>query len=523
MAGFPRRRFAPGSLAWLVFHRQRLDLRATQGRSPLARGAGLLVLGGFFVAGLVMFGTAGFATSVAFGEEAAGMVHAAGLMGLCFVLFSGLSTSIMAGVTVLSDRGDLDLLLASPVPARRLGVARLVSSAIRVAGFNTAIALMIYGVTAATRNPALFLSVLAVTALSALVTAAGFAIVRGLLFRFGLIRGRTVANLIGMGMLVATVTAYPLVRGALGRADIDPARDLPGWALWLGSGMTGAVGPALVLILAGFGGFALLAAYSTRDFAGDAARVEAAGSRRRAGAGSAISPGRFRPGTLRAVVLKELRGLIRDPALIAQVAIPLVSMVPLSVSLATGGISVDGAGFQAAVIAGVSVVLTSQTAQTLAWTISSTEEAGDLIGASPAPARTVLAAKLMVAILPALCFVAGFAGLIAPFSPPAALAALGAGLLSALSVAAVEFWRPRPAKRVRMTQRPDRSALSIVAGIVIGGLYGLTAGLAALGSLWALAPVSLGLLVTAMLRPRRVAVAAVAAAVPLEANPWKAL
>ncbi len=118
----------PGSTLWLLGHELRLNLRAVTMRKggPLSLailGIGLVVLGLFAGVPLALWlrGVAVRATSRLIMTFDLGLV-------VIFTLI--LSQTLASAVTAFYTRGDLDLLLASPLPPRRVLAVRAVGVAL---------------------------------------------------------------------------------------------------------------------------------------------------------------------------------------------------------------------------------------------------------------------------------------------------------------------------------------------------------------------------------------------------------
>jgi ABC-2 type transport system permease protein len=172
------------------------------------------------------------------------------------------------------------------------------------------------------------------------------------------------------------------------------------------------------------------------------------------------------------------------------------------------------------------VMFGGQITGTLAWTAASIEEAGDLLLSSPSDGGQLFWSKALATAIPSFVFLCLAMGVIALGNPKAALMGLGIGAVGLGCCGAVEFLRPRPARRAKMTQRPDRSILSIIMGSVFSILWAASTGIAMspLG-FWALIPMSVGLLAVAFVwatAPKSVVWMAKAPKVGSAGGPWKA-
>src|SRR4051794_21206449 len=119
----------PGSLAWLIAHELRLNRRRfidMFGRLPVSV-AGAICLAGAIVVHLLAWPIAAWLAQQRpdAGSLGAGLGSAAVFSVLAWMTAQGL----LGMARALQDRAGLDLLLASPLPMRRILAARLLSIA----------------------------------------------------------------------------------------------------------------------------------------------------------------------------------------------------------------------------------------------------------------------------------------------------------------------------------------------------------------------------------------------------------
>jgi ABC-2 type transport system permease protein len=172
------------------------------------------------------------------------------------------------------------------------------------------------------------------------------------------------------------------------------------------------------------------------------------------------------------------------------------------------------------------VMFGGQITGTLAWTAASIEEAGDLLLSSPSDGTQLFWSKALATAIPSFLFLGLAMGVVALGNWKSALMGLGIGTLGLACCGAVEFLRPRPARRAKMTQRPDRSILSVLMGFIFSIVWASATAIAMspLG-FWALVPMSIGLLVLAFVwatAPKSVVWLAKAPKVGAAGGPWKA-
>ncbi|HEY5347692.1 MAG TPA: hypothetical protein VIJ72_05825, partial [Rhizomicrobium sp.] len=214
-----------------------------------------------------------------------------------------------------------------------------------------------------------------------------------------------------------------------------------------------------------------------------ASGVEATPARRRVGAQT------FRNGLLRVMIAKELRLLWRDPALLSQVVLRALYMVPLLfVSIRNAHHHLLAA---LAMSAAILVFVTSQVSATLTWITINAEDAPELIATAPVALYRARIAKLAAALIPVAALVAVPILFLLAIMPWAGIIALlGVATVSA-ATGALNLWYERPGKRGAMRQRSSGSVLVAIGEILIGMLGGGATGLAAYGSLWGLLPAAI--------------------------------
>jgi ABC-2 type transport system permease protein len=226
-------------------------------------------------------------------------------------------------------------------------------------------------------------------------------------------------------------------------------------------------------------------------------------------------------------ILKEWRSMLRDPFVMVQVATPMVSLVPLMI--AVWGFKSTGMSLPTEATLGIigflAVQFGGQITGALAWTAASIEEAGDLLLSSPSDGRKLFWSKALATAIPSFSFLLVAMVVVAQFSVQSALLGLLVGTIGMSCVGAVEFLRPRPARRAKMTQRPDRSIFSVILGIVFSLLWAAATGMATSGlGWWTLIPIGVGLAAMAFVwvtAPKSVVWMAKAPKVGMAGGPWK--
>jgi len=403
----------PGTTWWLLRHELRLFWYAalTAGSRTGARRSNWRVIGLALLLWLALHGgvlvllRATGAASGAAPRQFVVVISAALLAAFLFML----SSALKASVDTLFDRGDMDLLLSSPLPSRSIFGVKLIGMILGVAAFYLFFLTPFAHVglyVGQYRWLALYPLLLALAALAAsMAMLLTLALVRLL----GARRTRVVAQVLGAlagallfllsqaGTLMsredgpAAAPAMARVMSAAAAIDVDSLAWLPARAA------LGDPGALLSVALTGLLA-ALLTVRLTHGFfvrgLQQAAGIGATPTRRRS------VRYRFDRSLALVVVVKEWRLIARDPHLISQVLLQLLYLLPLCLIVFR-----EGSQRLPATAAGLTM-LCGSLAAALAWIILLAEDAPDLLQTAPASTATVRRAKLAAAIIPVLALVA---------------------------------------------------------------------------------------------------------------------
>jgi ABC-2 type transport system permease protein len=214
------------------------------------------------------------------------------------------------------------------------------------------------------------------------------------------------------------------------------------------------------------------------------------------------------------MVKKELRLLIRDPTLLSQVLLRTLYVLPLTFLLARNAMRSRGDPIHTAVRfhglgtiaygsassfsvyagAGALAFLAGQVAGSLAWITISAEEAPELLACAPVDGERVRQAKLTATMVPvALLLIAPLCGL-AAFAPWVGAAASVGAAGSAVSAGLINLWFEKPASRKAFRSRRGGSVLGAIAELIMGLGWGVTTGMIAALSPYAVIPAAITLL-----------------------------
>ncbi len=442
--GFWRGWVGPGSVVWLLRHDLRLagrGMRATGARK--SRVAGIVL--GIVLVLLHLFGFAA-APGLAklhdrFSPEAllTGSVVLAG----AFALF--LSKAIAEATEALYQRGDLDLLLSSPLPMRRVLTTRLLAIAV-IAGFLPIVlvvpvvnGMVLHGYFA-------WIGVYPVLAgLSLTAAATGAALTFGLLAwvgpRWTAFVARALATLFGAASFLVAQARFLLPEPARQAfwhtlAPTTAGGGPHGLLWWPARALLGEALP--MLAVAGFGVAAVMAVSAALGHAyasGVLGHLAVARGSRRAGVA-----GRFGGGRFAALLRKETLLLLRHPGLGAQLFYQFIFLVPGVIALMRVG-EADGMQSPAGVVF-LTAMLTGRIARIIVTGPFETDQAEALAATAPVSAGSVARAKLLVTAA-MLAVVIGFSLLGVWTEMPAALPAAALASLAAAATR-LRFAMARP-------------------------------------------------------------------------------
>lgn len=393
-------------------------------------------------------------------------------VGAGIVLLLMISRGTITAVQALYARGDMDLLLSSPISPRAIIAVRATFIAASVTlEFAVLIwpftdVLVLFGQLVWAKAYVLL------PALGLLATTISLLLALGLFYVFGARRTRVIAQvtsaLIGMGFVLVLQLPNMMRLGARGHATAVSAFSLP-------SGLRGSalLAPAAAILDGTLFTLALAAACAALF----AATVDWLGGAfiRAATAAASISVGRHRrqsTGTLRfhgnprlIFILKELRLIARDPWLLTQLFQQGIYVLPLGLVLWR---QQGGAGLPLAW--GLVILLAGVMSSALAWITVSAEDVPELMAAAPISPDQIVRVKLEAALLPILPLILLPVTVLwrshAWFGFSVAICSLG----SALTCALLNVSRYSPSKRrdfrMRSKGSPGRgiAELLVVAG-----------------------------------------------------------
>ncbi len=416
------------------------------------------------------------------------------LLGLGFVIvLPWLFSQALTGSTrALYSRGDLDLLLASPLPRQKILASRALAVAIESFGAVGLFLLPVVDMAAWLGGPRWLAVYPALAATVLLTTGLGLAATLGLFRLLGPKRTRAatqvLATLVGAWFVICAqifnfvpVATRDAMRLALAHPTPGSWLD-PRSPLWLPA--RAAAGDWVSLLLWSLLGLAVftLAVRALGKVFADGALVAAGETHAR---GREKTDARFRCDRAGALRRKEWRLLARDPYLLSQVLLQSLYTLPVALVIWK---SLGPHGSLAISIAPALVAIAAQLAAALAFLAASSEDAGDFVATAPVGSDEILRRKLEAIAAPVALFLALPLLAVAWADPRTGFVTLAFACAAAASTASLNFWKPLKNRRGDLIKTHAQNKL---VGLVEHGLslcWAIAALLACFGHWAALLP-----------------------------------
>jgi len=504
----------PGTLVWLARHESRLAWREwlammTAGGRWRTRPVALTSLIVLVALHLFALAVVGRYAGVSDPDKAT-LITITGcvLMSWSLMVSQALETVTRAFYT----RADLDLILSSPVAARKVFVVRMATMALSITGMSLLVAAPAINVLALRGGAHWLMAYGAVVALGASAAAAALALAVTLFRTIGPRRTRLIAQIVAavigaafvIGVQIEAILSADtklsstlLSRYALLGSDavlaVVPDTDSMAW--WPARAALGEFDALAAVLIGGLAILIVAIVLVSRNFAD---HVIAATGATQAAPQRAHAAHTFRRAPPKRMLRrKEWLLLRRDPWLLSQTLMQLLYLAPPALLLWRGFGSRNEA---ATLIVPVLVMAAGQLAGGLAWLTISGEDAPDLIATAPIKTSQIVQAKIeavlgaiMLAFSPLLLALA----LVSAW--PATVAAIGV-LTAAAAATTIQQWFRAQARRSHFRRRQTSSRVATIAEAFSSIAWAATAALAAAGSLVALVPGTVGLIVLACTR-----------------------
>ncbi len=464
-------RLEPGSFPWLLAHDVRQNWRRFTGMFGAARPRTIaaVLLAGTGLLHLAAWPAVDWLSPYLHTAQTATTPVAVFLV--CAFTWM-IAQSLFGATRTLYDRGDLDLLLGSPLTARRIFAAKTAAITASTLGSIAFLTLPIANMGALLDRPEWLSAYPTLLGLALIATSIAIALSIGLFFLVGPRRARVYTQMTGVCIGGGFVLAAQI-------AAMLPQATRESLAVW----MSGAEVPGLSAIrsllsvpidatLGDFGAAAWIVVIGAVMFAAAVTLLAERFARASIAANGASASSnqepkvsvrhKFRPGVARSLRYKEWRCLARDHNLFAQLGLQIIYTIPIAVILLRSEMMPAMLA-----IAPTIVLIAGQVAASLAWIMVSGEDAPELIATAPVAPSAVNRTKLTAIALPLFAVLAlpllGLALLSLKLAILTALFAAGAGASTAL----VNLWHPMPGNRRGMLRRHSQSKLI---GLVEHGL-----------------------------------------------------
>jgi ABC-2 type transport system permease protein len=503
---------APGSIAWFAAEEARLAWRdwlslMTGGYRRRVRTVALgLVVYALMVHGLayLILTRSGHLTGPINSDI---LVAITGALMLAWSLM--LSQALETVTRAFYARGDLELILTSPVASSRLFGVRIAAMTGTILSMVLILGAPFIDVLVWLGGPHWLAAFVVAMALSLDAVAIAVAIVAGLFRVIGPKRTRAVSQIIAavMGGAFAIGIQFIAIL-SMGKSTVPRLATLVKWApgidnpiWWPARAAFGQPWPMAALLALSV---AALAA-SIRVFAPRFGALALATN----GLSSAtthrdLPDVEFHSGSAGQVLRrKEWILLLRDPWLMSQTLMQLLYLLPAGFLLWR---NFYRAGHAGPFLVPILIVTAGQLAGGLAWLAVSGEDAPDLIASAPVSAGHVVRAKTE-AVLAGIGLIFGpFVVALAFTEPFAALVSLIGAIVAACSATAIQYWFRMQAKRSLFRRRQVSSRIATFAEALSSTGWAGTGALAATGTWLAIIPGTIVLAILAsawMISPRK--------------------
>jgi len=488
--------FAAGSIMWLLKHECRIFFysfsvatssgKATRGFPRVGKGWLITI-----ILMLHLFAWVTLDGLPQFGNKPPAQLLMGVGGGLVMLFLMMLSYALKSCVSTLYQRGDLDLLLSSPLDTRTIFSAKLIGVALGVSSLALAIL-------APFANVGLILGLFHWIAIYPVVLSLGFlstslamlsslCLVRIIGVRYAAQLGQLLSAFIGAVVFLLYETSRHLPTETLAkvinhiRPYISPGSifDPKGWVYWPAWALFGKTEVILVTVLVSGTLFLLTLHFSHRYFVSSKQRI--AGSVVRKTHSIAVNH-KFSRIKWMNPILKEWRLLHRDARLLGQISLELFYLIPMAFIVVFNG--------RNAAPGTVSMLtfFTGALASSLAWITIAAEEAPALLQTSPVSWSSVRNSKILAALIPALVPAVITSILLSIHSATNAVYVIFCSTGAGISGCLASLYLRSPAKKSQFNARMSANIPASLIEIVSSLLWGIIAFLLAESSGWLVIP-----------------------------------
>lgn len=451
---------------WLLKNELRLWWRETTGGKHFWAWVGVIV-----IVVLCMLASLWFGLSVLRAQTDQVVLPGAmlwGAIGLWLVGFlTAFSQAVSESIVVLFERGDLDLLLSSPVSSRAIFAVRLLSVALNIFLSFCLLVVPVSVVVAFAGFPELLGVYPALIGLCLVAASLGMLVTLQVVRWVGARRAKSLVQAIGL-ILTAVMLLGSQAPNFLLTSGVDFNEVWVRLRAWTAPGSLFSTGswiwfparamlsdPLSVALTLGVSGAIATATVYVLESTFIRGTQQSVTRKRQV---SAYKEAPLKDGFNRVVLAKEWRTMRRQPYLISQVALQVVCILPMTWFLLQGG--EDNPLFSVGSLANVMMpILGGQLACVFTSVCLSGEESADLLKSSPVSGARLRRLKQLAALIPIwLLLLPAIAVLIVQGYPW--LSAVVATLGATIGASFLRLWRSRPVPlgdlfRQRKLQKSD--------------------------------------------------------------------
>jgi ABC-2 type transport system permease protein len=493
----------PASVPWLAAHELRLAWR--DWRSMITAGNKRRFSRAILVLVLVVLSLHLPAWAIVAGFGSAGdppTVEQLVALSVIVVLYTSLllSQSLEQVTRTLYSRGDLDLVMSSPVPARKLFAVRIASNVVLMGGMAVGFAAPFVDVLILSGGPRWFAAFGVAIAVAIVTASLAVAVTIGLFRLLGPRRTRLVAQVVaavvGAAFAIGIQGFAILNYGQLMQTRLLVTPEVVAFfpdetsLLWLPArAILGDFGAVLAVLASALVVLVLVIAI----FAPRLGEHSIAATDLAIGKPKAV---RARPFAVRSprwtMRRKEWLLLRRDPWLVSQTLTQLLYLIPPALLLVHSYGTSTGS---LVIVVMVMVTVGGQLGGALGWLAISGEDAPDLVATAPVSPSSVIRGKVE-AVVGAIAV--GFAPLLIGFAflaPVHALFAAAGIAVAAVSTLQIQLWFRAQARRSQFRRRHTSSRIATIAEALVSFSWAAAFGLAAAGTWMAATSVVMAVLI----------------------------
>ncbi len=476
----------PGTPQWLLMHELTLMWRSL-GIKRLKWLIGLLLLlwvaihaiAGLSILGLLKAAEGGMVIPPVITQ----------LVGALFwLLFTVvLSQTIAMSVNVFFTRGDLDLLLSSPISPRTVLLVRSLGIGFGAIFLPILLVLPFAHAGLFLGKPSLMTIYPALVAMALLAAAVGVWLTMLLVKFIGARRAKTAAQVLGALIgaaaflasqfhnLLSRETRAQLAEWIKREAAPGGMFEVESLLWWPARAFLGDVVPTLVFLLFSIVVFLLVVHFTHHRFVTGTQESSSAGGSAGAQPGVRRKRMTFANGLAWVVLRKEWKLILRDPKLISETLLQVLYMTPLLFA------GFSSAGRTAMFLVPGCVMIVAMLVGNLAWITDAAEDAPDLIGTSPVSLGRIRLLKGVAAAVPPLLMILPLVVYWLVTSPWQGFVLAVCAMCAAASSAACHVLNPRKANRREMNRRGQAHPLAGIVEMIsafgwAGTAYGMMGG-----------------------------------------------